>query len=207
MASDRPGTVVVLNGTASAGKTSIAFALQEAMEAPYLEAGIDRFLGALPRRYFARPAWDEVLGKWTEPGPVGGPLVLGMHRAIAGLARAGINVVTDHVLIDPSWPADLARALHGIPAHLVAVRCPREIVVERERTRGDRTLGEAAAQYDLVHRHGIYDLEVDTGSMSARECVKHIRAHLISGRPPRAFGLIAKSAEATSRHTRRSERE
>lgn len=184
---NRPGTVVVLNGTASSGKTSIAFALQELMDEPYLEAGIDRFLGALPRRYFVRPAWDEVLGMWTQPGPVGGPLVLGMHAAIAALARAGTNVVVDHVLIDPSWPLDLAHALDGIPAYLVGVRCELAVVVERERTRGDRTLGEAAAQYDLAHRHGIYDLEVDTAVMSPQDCAGRIRALITSAQPPRAF--------------------
>lgn len=35
------GNVVLLNGTSSAGKTSIALALQEIMDAPYVYAGID----------------------------------------------------------------------------------------------------------------------------------------------------------------------
>ena len=104
-------------------------------------------------------------------------------------------MVGDHVLIEPSWPADLARALHGIPAYLVGVRCELEVVVERERMRGDRTLGEAAAQYDLVHRHGRYDLEVDTAAMSSEECANRIRAHLTSGEPPRALAALAKSAD------------
>ncbi len=186
----RRGTVVLLNGTASAGKTSIAYALQEVMQEPYLEAGIDRFLGALPRRYFVRPKWDDVMGKWNQPGPLGAELIPAMHRAIGALARGGINVVADHVLVDPTWPGDCARALDGLTVYLVGVRCELRVVVERERRRGDRTLGEAATQYDLVHRHGPYDLEVDTAVMTPEECAKEIRAHLRSGHPPRALGAL-----------------
>src|SRR5437773_12365216 len=42
MAMDQ-GDVVLLNGTSSAGKTSIARALQEIMDAPYVYTGIDHF--------------------------------------------------------------------------------------------------------------------------------------------------------------------
>ena len=46
------GNVVLLNGTSSAGKTSIARALQEIMEAPYLHTGIDHFLPRVPAKCF-----------------------------------------------------------------------------------------------------------------------------------------------------------
>src|SRR2546425_4801162 len=39
----RPGQVVVLNGTSSAGKSGIAAELQRAMEVPYFHLAIDRF--------------------------------------------------------------------------------------------------------------------------------------------------------------------
>ena len=42
------GNVVLLNGTSSAGKSSIAKALQEIMETPYLHMGIDHFLSCVP---------------------------------------------------------------------------------------------------------------------------------------------------------------
>ncbi len=38
------GNIILLNGTSSAGKTTIAQAIQEVMEAPYLHTGIDQFL-------------------------------------------------------------------------------------------------------------------------------------------------------------------
>jgi chloramphenicol 3-O phosphotransferase len=53
--------------------------------------------------------------------------------------------------------------------------------------RGDRPPGLAARQYGLVHRHGVYDLECDTGADSPRACAERIR-DLLPDRPrPTAF--------------------
>jgi chloramphenicol 3-O-phosphotransferase len=51
------GTLIVLNGTSSSGKTSIAQALQDLLTEPYLQAGIDKFIFMLPSRYLNRPLW------------------------------------------------------------------------------------------------------------------------------------------------------
>jgi chloramphenicol 3-O-phosphotransferase len=48
-----PGTVVVLNGTSSAGKTGIARELQTLLDEPYFSLGIDYFFGMLQLRYWA----------------------------------------------------------------------------------------------------------------------------------------------------------
>ena len=40
----KPGNVIVLNGTSSAGKTTVAKALQRIMDEPYLHTGNDQFL-------------------------------------------------------------------------------------------------------------------------------------------------------------------
>jgi len=47
------GNIVLLNGTASAGKTSISRALQEIMETPYLYTGVDAPIGHLHPKFFA----------------------------------------------------------------------------------------------------------------------------------------------------------
>lgn len=39
----KPGSIVLNNGTSSAGKSTLARALQEAMDEPYLHTGIDHF--------------------------------------------------------------------------------------------------------------------------------------------------------------------
>jgi hypothetical protein len=62
------GTLILLNGASSSGKTSIAGALQSLMQEPILQAGIDKFIFMLPSRYLDRPLWDDVLGRATSAG-------------------------------------------------------------------------------------------------------------------------------------------
>jgi chloramphenicol 3-O phosphotransferase len=178
----KPGTILILNGTSSAGKTSLVRALQRRLTAPYLEAGVDKFLFMLPGRYLDRPLWDEVLGLAVQAGPLGHQLVAGMHKAIAALARAGNNVLADHVLVEPGWAEECAALFADLPAYLIAVRCPLEVLEARERARENRTLGQARAQFEVVHRCARYDFEVDTGAASAEACAEQI-AKWLEGQP------------------------
>lgn len=182
-----PGTIILLNGTSSSGKTSIVKALQDVLEEPFLDAGIDRFIWMLPRRYLDRPLWDEVLGLAKEAGSVGHRLMSGMHQCIAALSRAGNNVVADHVLVEQRWLEECTRLFSELPALFVGVRCPLEVLEQREAARADRTLGQARAQYNLVHAHGIYDLEVDTSKSDPEACALQIKRRLEQGGTPHAF--------------------
>jgi chloramphenicol 3-O phosphotransferase len=181
------GTVVIINGTSSSGKTSIVRAFQGLMDEPYLDAGIDRFIWMLPKRYLDRPLWDEVLGLASHPGHVGCRLMSGMHRAIADLAAAGNNIVADHVLVEPAWLDECVRLFAPFAAYLVGIRCPLPVLEGRERLRKDRTLGQARAQFSLVHAHGIYDVKVDTSILTPEECALRIKARMEDGSGPRAF--------------------
>lgn len=185
------GVIILLNGASSSGKTSLVRALQEGLDLPLLDAGIDRFLWMLPKRYLHPPLWDDVLGRANEAGLTGQRLMSGMHHAIAALARAGNPVVADHVLVDPRWVNECACLLCDLPAYLIAVRCPLAVLEQRERQRQDRTLGQARAQFDLVHAHGVYDLEVDTSLASPGQCAQQVIELVRSKRPPQAFRLLA----------------
>lgn len=185
-----PGTIILLNGASSSGKTSILNALQELLPEPYLNAGIDKFIWMLPERYLERPLWDDVLGLATEAGQMGHRLFSAMHQAIALLSRAGMNVVADHVLVEREWVAQCANLLADLPAYLVGVRCPLEVLVAREKSRKNRTLGQAAAQFPLVHASCIYDLEVDTAQLTPQQCAFQIQARLLDGTGPQTLKLL-----------------
>jgi chloramphenicol 3-O phosphotransferase len=73
----------------------------------------------------------------------------------------------------------------------VGVRLPLAVVEQRERERGDRGPGGAAAFYDLVHAHGTYDLELDTATASSLECALRIKEALETDHPRREFRELA----------------
>jgi chloramphenicol 3-O phosphotransferase len=185
-----PGTVIFLNGTSNSGKTSLLKSIQDIFEEPFLDLGLDKFIYMLPRRYLKQPLWNEVLGKATSSGSMGNLLVKSMHRTILEVSSQGNNVVADHVLIEPKWVQECACMFFDRPAWLVAVRCPLTVVEERERKRKNRTLGQARAQYELVHKHVVYDIEVDTADQSPQECAEHIKDAIYHQVHPKAFTTI-----------------
>ena len=216
------GNVVLLNGTSSAGKSSIAKALQEIMETPYLHMGIDHFLSSVPPTaslvtdvdgqvttdffqvvYEGRTTAsiaavqrgeaeypDGVLAE-VRIGPGGRKLLAGMYRSIAALAAAGIDVIVDDVLHDRRVLLAAVEALRDAPVLFVGLRLPRELAERRERERGDRGPGGAVAFYDLVHAHGVYDLELDTATASPMECALRIKRALQDGHPRWTFRALA----------------
>ncbi len=194
-----PGKIIILNGTSSSGKTCIVRVLQNILVEPYLEAGIDKFIWMLPPRYLERPLWDDVLGLADHAGAAGHTLVAGMHQAIEALSHMGNNVIADHVLVEPAWLSDIASRLYELPAYFIGVRCPLEVLENREKQRKNRTLGQARLQYHLVHIPGIYDLEVDTSRFTPEECAAQIKTLIDLGQPPTAFRQIKDQLENSTR--------
>jgi chloramphenicol 3-O phosphotransferase len=178
-------TIIFINGTSSSGKTSLLKALQNKLDEPYLDMGIDRFIWMLPRRYLDRPLWDDVLGKAVHPGPLGLTLFSGMHHAIAAAAGRGINVIADHVFVEKAWVDECAALFANMNAYLIGLHCPLDVLEQREKDRKDRTLGQAREQFDMIHKYVVYDLELDTSILTVEECAEKVIERLKT--PPIAF--------------------
>lgn len=203
--------IILLNGTSSAGKTSIARELQRRLPEPHLHVGIDHFFAMLPPRYLGNappadegfrwipPAAGSDAGTRIEIGPVGHRLIAGYHRAVAALAAAGSHLIVDDVLLDPSWLRDWVDVLAPFRVLFVGVRCPLPEVERRERERGDRAPGQARGHFELVHTHGSYDVEVDTSRASPADCATHIIEAL--GAPPNVFAQLRPPGSPSSSPT------
>src|SRR5690242_15266810 len=114
----------------------------------------------------------------------------GFHRAVAGLAEAGNDVVMDHALSEPWRLLDCLAVMAGYRVVFVGVRFAPAELERRERECGDRTPGMAVAQEPLVHAHGRYDVECDTTEASPYDCAVRVRDFLRAGQEPTAFDRL-----------------
>jgi chloramphenicol 3-O phosphotransferase len=179
---ERKSRIVILNGVGSAGKGSIAKALQEIASRPFLHVEMDAFLAMLPEAYFSHPEGlifeagtrDGKPRVDIKTGPVADRLLRGMRRAVAALAAEGNDVIVDDVMVDNEL-ADYRHLLSGHDVSVVGVYASLEVLEEREKARGDRMPGLARAQFDIVHNGRDYDFTVDTGAASAMDCARAIK--------------------------------
>lgn len=181
----RHGRIIFLNGTSSSGKSSIARELLAILDGdPYFHLAVDGIGAMRATKEVAPEALDGVLRRTR----------MGFHRAVAGMAAAGNDLVVDHVLSEPWRLQDCLTVLADAEVFLVGVHCPLEELERRERARADRPPGLAAYQYERVHAHGLYDIECDSGTASARDCAERIKAQVEAytarGEAPTAFRLL-----------------
>lgn len=192
------GRIVLLNGTSSAGKTTLARALQRLWPQPIQYFALDQFRDGMCGRYRGLNAQGDEpgtrglnvvpaqgpRGPFTalQFGDVGRRTLAGMRRAAAAFANSGIDVVMDDLLLEPAFLRDYLVAFENIAVTFVGVRCRRAVVEARESARPGRFPGTAAGHFDSVHAHCRYDIEIDTTASTPAECAQRILA--VVGAPP-----------------------
>jgi chloramphenicol 3-O phosphotransferase len=179
---------VVLNGTASSGKTSLAGALQATAPTTWVVMAQDDFAQSLVPRWVAVINNDGVRGAGfnfvrdsrdamhLEVGPVGATLLRGYRHAVGAVARAGNDVVVDEATFDDAAHEDWESAIAGLPNLWVRVDCDLDVCERRERARHDRgrLKGLARGLYDQVHEGVTYDITVSTTHASPEACARTI---------------------------------
>lgn len=169
--------LIVLNGGSSSGKSGLARCLQAVLPDPWLTFGTDTLVEAMPRTRksgieFA-PDGEVIVG------PEFRALESAWIKGIAQMVRSGARIIVDEVFLGGAASQERwLRELDGLPVLWVGVRCDATVAAGRELARGDRIVGMAAAQADLVHNGVRYDLEVDTTQAEAVECARVIAARL-----------------------------
>jgi chloramphenicol 3-O phosphotransferase len=192
--------VIYLNGTSSAGKSSIVRALQERLDELYLHVQLDVFMQMVPPH-----GWDRAGGMVITPrpdhglhvdfGPLCQPLFSGFHRSLGALAAAGNQLIVDDVLLERRWLRDAVEALAEHEVCFVGVHCPVDVAEARERERPDRAQGIARGQYDLVHAHRFYDVQVDTSVLTPERCAQRILEAQQRFGAPTAFERLRDSVD------------
>lgn len=172
--------VIVLNGSSSSGKTTIARCLQAILPTPWISLSIDDLLHALPPSLMDSDA-GITFGQHGEVtiGEGFHEIASAWLAGIAAMARAGTRIIYDDVFLSGAESQERLRVqLAGLSVLWVGVHCDAEVAAGREVARGDRVVGGAASQSTKVHEGVAYDLEVDTTSTESLGCARTIAGHV-----------------------------
>lgn len=159
------GTVLLLNGAPSAGKTTLARALHLAFPEPAFYMSLDSFRTGVQDRYWSTPdvprLFNLLLDSW---------LVV-----LNDIAARGLPVIAEAVM-DEGNRGRYDAALPGADLLMVGVRCELPVLREREAKRTDRRNGEVVVEQEDIDRiHAwTYDVEVYTDKESTDESVDRI---------------------------------
>lgn len=188
------GTTIFLNGTSSAGKTSLAHALQEVMPEPYVHVALDQFRDGLPDKFRglnSPPGTTGYRGLNVVPvtdaekpfttirfGETGQQMLKGMRRAMVAMVKEGNNIIIDDILLTPAFLQDYIEVFSGLDVVFVGVRCPLSVINAREKERPGRFPGTAYGHFHSCHAHERYDIEVDTSEATPAECASLVKAYM-----------------------------
>lgn len=154
MASE-PGSIILVNGASSAGKSTLCAALQTKLPLPFWHYSIDHFRGSvLPWARIERGDFT-----WAALRPM---FFEGFHHCLPALAGAGNHLLIEHIVEQPAWLSLLLRLLASFDVFFVGVHCPLPELERREAARGDRPLGDAKRDFETVHAFCSYDFEFDS---------------------------------------------
>lgn len=173
--------VIILNGISSAGKSSLARAIQSLSDATFLHVEMDAFISFLPDGHEFRPEWFGVEKVESESGRLpriangarGEALLSGMRNFVIEAAQKGLDLVVDEVC--HAQEIDEYRAgLAGCDVRIIKIFAPIEVIAAREKARGDRLIGLAREQSTHLHDGIFYDAEIDTSLGTPIELAEQI---------------------------------
>lgn len=140
--------IIFLNGTSSAGKTTIAHALRAALPEPFCYYASDQLAEA---GFRPRARGHKERERFFD----------GFHRSIAAFADADNQLLVEHIVESQAWADTLQQLLAGHAVFWVGVHAPIDELKRRELARGNRDVGEA--EFHLrTHNFCRYDMTVDS---------------------------------------------
>lgn len=192
--------IIFLNGTSSAGKSSIAKALQELYPTPLLHIGLDTFFFMMPPQYLGQGekahegfqflTQEDEKGHLTHvrAGPYADALCNTSIDVIQLMANRRHDLVVDEVLFKEDTLERYVRALKNHTVYFIGIHCELDVLKEREIARGNRPLGVARALSHQVHRSThAYDLELNTTHTPPLDNAQHILNFIKNTPEPKGF--------------------
>lgn len=205
--------IIFLNGTSSAGKTSIAKKIQELYPEPVLHMGIDHFFFSLHPRYVGQGEESHLGYRFVntddsikpkvvvQTGIYGKRISYAMRRALRAVVDNDIHLIIDDLLFYEEDFQDYLELFGDVDVVFVAVKPPMEVAESREKMRGDRCLGLARGLYELVYKDRLFDVEIDTEKLNSQQAAQSILDFVKASIKPTAFKENARRVSQDFLHT------
>lgn len=179
------GKIILIHGASSAGKTTLATAVQESFPLPLLHLSYDLFIDGniVPWKRFRDKDFE-----WAQERP---KVLNGFWHWWPVMAKAGNNLIIDHIIEREEDLALLLKLFAGIDVYFVALHCSLETLERREQARGNRRPGDARSDLSFVHDGKIYDLELDSEMATVEANVEALIAGWRGRKRPSAFEQMA----------------
>lgn len=191
-------TIVLINGTSSTGKSTLARNLQRAWPKAMFYFGLDAWIvNALDDRFwepatdltqvkndeFVRQGTHFLLPHSTEnptaypivgSGPVSDHAIFAMHNAAIDLYQQGYSVVLDHVFLKSTWREDFLRKTEKHRCCLVQLICDHAVIELREVRRGDRMPNVFRGLLPIIHQEMNYHMTIDTTHINPEQATEQL---------------------------------
>lgn len=185
-----PVQIIYLNGPSSSGKTTLAKALQDAFEEPFLHVGIDKIIGWMPEKVNdwtgkATPigySWKKIedesgnLIQELQIGPYAQKIGKTFQEVVLALANMGHHFIIDDVSFGKQQLDEWKKILQNFRVLWVGVNAPLPVLEQREKERGNRIPGSARGQFHKVHVDATYDLEINTHEVNVSANAEKIKS-------------------------------
>lgn len=191
----KQGIIVLMNGTSSAGKTSISIELINQKEILFHHLSIDDFINnynefidkKFPDIEPTREVDEQVVAQILFD-----PIVSMFYSTVKLFSEMGFNVIVDTVIENDKWFNECLEAFSDQPTLFIGVICSIEELIRREQTRGDRKIGLANSQFNKVYCFNEYDLEINTEELNPIECAEKILSFIRSNKEYSVFKKLSK---------------
>lgn len=177
------GTIILLLGVGSTGKTTLAKQLVDTISDEFCIMGFDHAVEThLDKKYWPGGSHEERgfcyvksdSGPKLEIGPEGHAFLRRMFDDILIKAKSGENIIIDSVLSDYEYQK-LIEYLPDCHFLKVGLKPPLESVVIRESNRSDRKSGIAKQDYVNFYTNKEFDMMIDTSATSPQTAAEMIQ--------------------------------
>ena len=190
-----PSRIIYLNGPSSAGKSTLAKALQARLTEPYLHLSIDALIEQMPAKlndwtgerlapgFSFQPITDADGGTAYRvvAGEYGRRIGPAFRAMVVALARCDLNLIIDDIAFGAAQVRAWRDCLGEFAVLWVGITASAATLAARERARGDRLAGSARDQFARVHQGVAYDLLLDTTTLSIADATERIVARIPKG--------------------------